>query len=307
MFGMKRTLALMAALAIFLAAASASAKPWRFGVISDTQWTIADDGRNPNTCAADIIKQINAQFIDKHVKLVVHVGDMVNSGSQVNDNTRAMYAQDLYNAGIGFYPLRGNHEAAHGDYLDSGADYVHAYPQIVPGPFAGINNNTPADITTDIIPALDLSLNPPAQKTKLETFTAGTDFSVPETVNASTGGVSYAFRYKNATFMLLDQFASPDITTPAIFPSSSHGSTRAFPIARPTPMPLSSPIRTSWVETTRTIYSEVRPTAMIPAMDTALIPIQCFPATRATWLPWRTNSNPRIPSYPRCRQMASST
>ena len=108
-------------LAILIAAGSASADPWKFGVISDTQWTdvsILNDpdpaNQNPNTCAASIIKQIDEQFIAQGVKLVVHVGDMVDVGSQQNDYTRALYAQGLYNAGIGFYPLRGNHEAANG-------------------------------------------------------------------------------------------------------------------------------------------------------------------------------------------------
>ncbi|MGB5157547.1 metallophosphoesterase family protein [Desulfobacterium sp. N47] len=203
-------------LAVLIAVGSVSAEPWKFGVISDTQWTKADDGKNPNTCAADIIKQVDQQFIASGVKLVVHVGDMVDSGSQINDYTRALYAQDLYNAGIGFYPLRGNHEAAHGSYLDSGADYRYAYPQIVPGPDAGVNNDTPGDITSAIIPAADLNPitgNPPADKTNPNTFTAGADFSAPDAVNAYTGGVSYSFRYNNATFVLLDQFKSPDYYT----------------------------------------------------------------------------------------------
>ena len=199
-----------------ITAGSASGEPWSFGVISDTQWTIADDGKNPNTCAADIIKQVDQQFIAQGVKLVVHVGDMMDSGSQINDYTRALYAQDLYNAGIGFYPLRGNHEAAHGTYLDSGTDYIHAYPQIVPGLHAGVNNSTPGDITTALIPSADLDPitgNPPADKTKQKTFKVGTNFSAPDSVNAYTGGVSYAFDYKNVTFMLLDQFKSPDYYT----------------------------------------------------------------------------------------------
>jgi hypothetical protein len=199
-----------------MAVGSASAEPWKFGVISDTQWTIADDHKNPNTCAADIIKQVDQQFVASGVKLVIHVGDMVDVGSQVNDYTRALYAQDLYNAGIGFYPLRGNHEAAHGTYTGSGDDYTYAYPQIVPGPFEGVNNNTPSDITTDLIPTDDLDPdtgNPPAAKTNHHTFTVGTDFSAPESVNEDTGGVSYAFQYKNVMFMLLDQFKSPDYYT----------------------------------------------------------------------------------------------
>ena len=40
---------------------------------------------------------MDQQFIAKGVTLVVHVGDMVNDVSQVNDYTRALYAQDLYN------------------------------------------------------------------------------------------------------------------------------------------------------------------------------------------------------------------
>ena len=36
---------------------------WSFGVISDTQWTVADDGFNPNTVAANIITQVDKQFI----------------------------------------------------------------------------------------------------------------------------------------------------------------------------------------------------------------------------------------------------
>ena len=39
-------------------------------MISDTQWTVADDGYNPNTVAANIIKQIDQQFINAGVKLL---------------------------------------------------------------------------------------------------------------------------------------------------------------------------------------------------------------------------------------------
>ena len=214
LFSFNKVLALALVLAMLFGATSVFAEPWSFGVMSDTQWTAPlTDGKNPNTCAADIIKQVDQQFINAHVKFVVHVGDMVDVGSQVNDYTRALYAQDLYNAGIGFYPLRGNHEAAHGGYLNSGADYRHIYPQIVPGPNAGVNNNTPGDITTALIPALDMTLNPPADKTNPNPFTVGTNFSAPDAVNTATDGVSYAFDYNNVTFMLLDQFKSPDYYT----------------------------------------------------------------------------------------------
>jgi hypothetical protein len=180
----------------------AKQQAWSFGVISDTQWTIVDDGYNPNTVAANIIKQIDQQFIQAGVDLVVAVGDTVNVGSQLNIDTRALYAQDLYNAGVGFYPLRGNHEAAEDpNYKNSGLELRYAFPQIG----TGVNNSTPSDITPALIPDPDLTNDPPAAKTG-HTFTVGTNFSEPTAVNYRNNSVSYSFRYKNATFMLLDQF-----------------------------------------------------------------------------------------------------
>ena len=183
---------------------------WSFGVLSDTQWTVADDGMNPNTSAANIIKQVNQQFINHGVKLVVAVGDMTDTGSQTNDYVRALYAQDLYNAGIGFYPTRGNHEAAEGTYTGSGADFRYAYPQIVPGPYPGWNNTTPWDITTSLVsPIGDLANNPPASPLGTA-FAVGVDFTSPTGANLINDSVSYAFNFNNVTFMLLDQFHSPD-------------------------------------------------------------------------------------------------
>ncbi len=177
-------------------------RTWSFGIISDTQWTVPDDGYNPNTVAANVIKQVDRQLVKAGVDLVVAVGDTCDVGSATNINTRALYAQDLYNAGIAFYPLRGNHEAAENPPdLTSGAEFRYAFPQIM----NGVNNKTPAAITTAIIPAADLANNPPAPKTG-HTFTVGTSFSEPVAVNQANNSVSYSFQYNNATFMLLDQF-----------------------------------------------------------------------------------------------------
>ena len=201
-------LALVAILTVGLMGTSAIAadktdsKPWSFGIISDTQWTVAQDGYNPNTVAAWIIKKIDEQFIKAGVDLVIAVGDTVNEGETENIYTRALYAQDLYNAGIGFYPLRGNHEVTEATiYPDSAAAMQYAFPQIG----TGVNNHTPNDITTDLIDAGILTNNPPADK-KGHPFVVGTSFSEPRTVNHNEYSRSYAFRYKNATFMLLDQF-----------------------------------------------------------------------------------------------------
>ena len=171
---------------------------WSFGIIADSQWTVTDDGYNPNTVAANAIRQVDEQFIEAGVDLVIALGDLANASGKVSIDTRALYAQDLYNAGIAFYPLRGNHDAG---YLSSGAEMRYAFPQIG----TGVNNNTPVTITTATITTTDLINNPPAPRTGI-TFTVGADFSEPEDVNSANNSVSYAFRYRNATFMLLDQF-----------------------------------------------------------------------------------------------------
>lgn len=103
---------------------------WKFGVMADTQWSVKTDPANPGTCAVGIIGALNRQFIDQGVKFVVQVGDLVNDESWACPaaNTgdpfgsagktvrtlpyRAWAAQPLYDAGIGFFPLRGNHEAS---------------------------------------------------------------------------------------------------------------------------------------------------------------------------------------------------
>jgi hypothetical protein len=45
------------------------------------------------------------------------------------------------------------------------------------------------------------------------TFTVGRNFSYPTAANTANSSVSYSFQFNNATFMLLDQFKSPDYYT----------------------------------------------------------------------------------------------
>jgi hypothetical protein len=210
---LRKTLA--ALLLTMLTAASASAAPWKFGIISDTQWTTNDPAnQNPNTVPASIIKQVNQQLINKGVQFVIAMGDQVDEGSQTNNYTRTLYSQDLYNAGIGFYPIRGNHEAAFSSaYMNTDADFWHAYPQLT----NGMNNATPSDITTSLIPAAVMAANPPVSNTG-STFFIGAGFSYPTVANTTNHSVSYSFQYNNATFMMLDQFQSPDYYTSHIIP-----------------------------------------------------------------------------------------
>jgi hypothetical protein len=115
---MKKVLCFQTALALVLAFVmviidqSAFAEKWSFGVMSDTQWTAPADplNQNLNGVAVSIIKQINQQFINHGVRFVIQVGDLTENGNDFDIQTRALAAKQLYDVGIGFFPMRGNHE-----------------------------------------------------------------------------------------------------------------------------------------------------------------------------------------------------
>lgn len=86
---------------------------FKFGVLSDTQWSGTDPtGNNLNTVAVNQITAANTQFINAGVDFVVQVGDLGNDGSVGSLQTRLDANAALDAAGIPFYGLRGNHEAS---------------------------------------------------------------------------------------------------------------------------------------------------------------------------------------------------
>lgn len=87
-----------------------SASAWSFGVHGDTQWTIEEDALNPDYIAGSILTQVNNEFIKRGVKFVIAMGDMTDRAKPGAMATRAGYAKPLYDKGIGFFPMRGNHE-----------------------------------------------------------------------------------------------------------------------------------------------------------------------------------------------------
>jgi len=185
-------LALTAALMLCTGLRSAPAQSWKFAVMSDTQWIGNDDGKNPNSVAVDIIRQLNQQFISQGVKFVIQVGDLTDSGSAIALNTTAVFRQELYNAGIGFWPLRGNHESS----MAAANQFVSLFPQTT----GGFMNDTPGSafgITTDP--------GQPIPRVSGPRFFAGTISPIPTAPTGFTG-LCYAFDYSNARFVLLDQF-----------------------------------------------------------------------------------------------------
>ena len=187
-------------LALVGAVRPASAAPiWSFGVMADTQWTTADDGKNPNSAAVDIATQINQQFINmaNRPAFVVQVGDLCDNGSIAGEDTRAAYAQSLYNAGIGFFTLPGNHDAGSAD----AAELQRIYPQ---------NQNGLMNVPVTMPNVNDTKISVPANTNG--TFQVGSNFSNPGTIGGiNLAGLSYSFNYNNATFVLLDKDSGPTI------------------------------------------------------------------------------------------------
>lgn len=171
------------------------AKPWKFGVMSDTQWPTSPDGKNPNV-AVNVIRHLNPEFIKHGVKFVVQVGDLTDTVGTANINldVRATFAQDLYNAGIGFYPLRGNHES-------SAAGAVR-FQQIFPQTQTGVNNQTPNLVSS--------TMYGPQANTN-STFSVGGNYAT----ETGLEGLTYSFDYNNTRFLFLDQFTLPSNTAHA--------------------------------------------------------------------------------------------
>ncbi len=171
-----------------------SAKPWSFAVEADTQWTVADDGKNPNSAAIDIAKQLDQQFIGKGVKFVVEVGDLCDNGSIAGEDTRAVFTQELYNAGIGFYPLSGNHDDGQGHELTT------IYPQTQTARM----NQTPASAFLVTNPD---ALTQPFPVQSGQPFQVGAISASPAAPSSLTG-LDYAVDYRNARLVFLDQFST---------------------------------------------------------------------------------------------------
>jgi hypothetical protein len=164
------------------ATAGQASSAWSFGVMGDTQWTLATDpaGNNPNGVPVSIIDQINQQFINKGVKFVIQVGDLTENGNNADVAKRAIAVQALYDAGIGFFPMRGNHETC--AKPDNG--YV----------IAAFQNNFPQT------------------KCLSNTFGAA-NCSSPSSVTSDLTGMSYSFDYgpaaSNVRFVIIDNWATP--------------------------------------------------------------------------------------------------
>jgi hypothetical protein len=173
---------------------------WKFGVMSDTQWTCTDASGNyvdpsganhHSTSSVSIADQITPQFIAAGVKFVIQVGDLADVGNDADETVRANSAQPLYTAGIGFFPMRGNHET-YG--VPTGANHYaipvlqSLYPQTqgISNTFGATNFSSPGNNPGD-----------------------------PANMASELNGMSYSFDYNNARFVIIDPWVTPSVDVSA--------------------------------------------------------------------------------------------
>lgn len=119
-----KTPLLLAALGLAFASVSATAEPWRFGVISDTQFTKTADAINVNSVAVKQIQAVNQKFLEAGVKFVIQPGDLGDNSTAAALQTRLEANADLDAAGIPFYAVRGNHDNSSAQIAYFKANYV---------------------------------------------------------------------------------------------------------------------------------------------------------------------------------------
>jgi len=191
-----------AVFAILIAVSSVAAEPWKFGVMSDTQWTCPNDpaAENLHKVAVSIIDQINTQFIKAGVRFVIQVGDLTEDGNDLDIAERAAAARPLIDAGIGFFPMRGNHETYANPANNYGIPQFQAsFPQTQTGEFI---------------------------KTDGHKFKRGRHFDSPTSVSPDLVGMSYSFDYGHdgdtARFVIIDTWVTPSKLVNPFAPSTSY-------------------------------------------------------------------------------------
>ena len=170
-------ISLIVVIMIGLFSATAVYAKWSFGVMTDNHFGLLKDqaGQDPE---ASVVNQIDSQFIARGVKFVIDVGDQINGFG--NLAVPAALAQQLYDAGIGYFPMRGNHEAVTPDNIQN---FLANFPQT-----QGLSN----------------------------TFGAA-NFSSPSIANDSLKGLSYSFDFNadggSARIVIIDEWAMPSRKT----------------------------------------------------------------------------------------------
>ncbi|MGL6227323.1 MAG: metallophosphoesterase family protein [Thermoguttaceae bacterium] len=101
------------------------AESWSFAVIPDTQWGSEEEPFDGT--AVHVIDAINKELIRQNVDLVIQVGDLVNKSSVRSFERRNEHNQALRDAGIPYYPVRGNHDS---QGVQGARDFAQVFPNL---------------------------------------------------------------------------------------------------------------------------------------------------------------------------------
>lgn len=158
-----------------------SQEAWSFGVHGDTQWTIESDAENPDSIAGSILKQVDDEFIKNKVRFVIALGDLSDRAQQGALAVRAQFAKPLHDAGIGFFPMRGNHET-----------------------YGWLFDNTPVEAGISEL----LENFPQTRKEMFGAYNLSSPEKLNGTKNTELKGLSYSFDYgpkgSNCRFVIID-------------------------------------------------------------------------------------------------------
>ena len=182
----------------------------------DIRYAVDRAGRRPEPefIPAGIVKQIHQALIAHGVRLVVDVGDSVDVSNTANLDARALYVQDLYNAGIAYYPVRGNHESNDGSSGEGvrprlSADRVQSRSRrraAWPCRHGRREQRDACGYPPEESPARSGQPDCAAGAHPAGSLKLGGNFSYPSAINEANGSASYSFDFENARFVLLDQF-----------------------------------------------------------------------------------------------------
>jgi hypothetical protein len=171
---------------------SSNDSQWKFAVICDTRGDDKANIINKSCINEPLIREMAGDIVKQGCDLVLVPGDLVN-GFWMNCSTpyetqfenwkRAM--KPLYDAGIGVYPVRGNHE--------NGVEYYRSVDK----------NGKPYISEAPWPPAGPLSfLSEPALKQAFQSAFNYTPNNGPDDEKQLT----YSFNHKNAFFVALDEY-----------------------------------------------------------------------------------------------------
>lgn len=121
---------------VFTFDVSLAAEAWKFGVIPDTQWKNREEGYRG--VAVHIIDAVNEEMIRRKVDIVIHVGDVTDYATQPAFDLAARHFKTLTDAGIKFYPIRGNHDVLGG--VITAEQFAKAFPDL-PGTPGGVGSS----------------------------------------------------------------------------------------------------------------------------------------------------------------------